>query len=57
MSGKQLKASNFLNKLISPGLIIKPDEKKAIGANRSPAHYKFDEERDEQALRDGLVLV
>jgi 8-oxo-dGTP diphosphatase len=57
MSGKQLNASNFPNKLISLGLIVKLDEKKAIGAHRSPAYYKFDEESYEQALREGLVLA
>jgi len=57
MSGKQLNASNFPNKLISLGLIVKLDEKKSIGAHRSPAYYKFDEESYEHALREGLVLA
>jgi 8-oxo-dGTP diphosphatase len=57
MSGKQLNASNFPNKLISLGLIVKLDEKKSIGAHRSPAYYKFDEEIYEQALKEGLVLA
>ena len=57
MSGKQLNASNFPNKLISLGLIVKLDEKRSIGAHRSPAYYKFDEESYEQALKEGLVLA
>jgi ADP-ribose pyrophosphatase YjhB (NUDIX family) len=57
MSGKQLNASNFPNKLISLGLIVKLDEKRNIGAHRSPAYYKFDEEAYENALKDGLVLA
>jgi 8-oxo-dGTP diphosphatase len=57
MSGKQLNASNFPNKLISLGLIVKLDEKRRIGAHRSPAYYKFDEESYEKALREGLVLA
>lgn len=57
MSGKQLNASNFPNKLISLGLIIKLDEKRKIGAHRSPAYYKFDEETYENALKEGLVLA
>ena len=57
MSGKQLNASNFPNKLISLGLIVKLDEKRSIGAHRSPAYYKFDEESYQQALREGLVLA
>lgn len=57
MSGKQLNASNFPNKLISLGLIVKLDEKRKIGAHRSPAYYKFDEETYEKALAEGLVLA
>jgi ADP-ribose pyrophosphatase YjhB (NUDIX family) len=57
MSGKALNASNFPNKLISLGLIVKLDEKKNIGAHRSPTYYKFDEETYEHALREGLVLA
>jgi len=57
MSGKQLNASNFPNKLISLGLIVKLDEKRSIGAHRSPAYYKFDEETYNKALSEGLVLA
>ena len=57
MSGKKLNASNFPNKLISLGLIVKLDEKRSIGAHRSPTYYKFDEESYEKALREGWVLV
>jgi 8-oxo-dGTP diphosphatase len=57
MSGKQLNASNFPNKLISLGLIVKLDEKRKIGAHRSPAYYQFDEKSYEKALKDGLVLA
>jgi 8-oxo-dGTP diphosphatase len=57
MSGKQLNASNFPNKLISLGLIVKLDEKRKIGAHRSPTYYKFEEESYENALREGLVLA
>ncbi len=57
MSGKELNASNFPNKLISLGLIVKLDEKRKIGAHRSPAYYQFDEETYENALREGLVLA
>ena len=57
MSGKTLNASNFPNKLISLGLIVKLDEKRNIGAHRSPTYYKFDEETYEQALEEGLVLA
>lgn len=57
MSGKQLNATNFPNKLIMMGLITRLDEKKNIGAHRSPAFYKFNDEVYEKALKEGLVLV
>jgi hypothetical protein len=57
MSGKTLNATNFPNKLIAMGLIAKLDEKKSIGAHRSPAYYKFDKEIYRKALKEGLVLV
>ena len=57
MSGKTLHITNFPNKLISLGLIVKTDEKKSIGAHRSPVYYKFDETAYEKALKEGLVLV
>jgi ADP-ribose pyrophosphatase YjhB (NUDIX family) len=57
MSGKQLNASNFPNKLIALGLIVKLDEKRNIGAHRSPTYYSFDEETYEKALDEGLVLA
>lgn len=57
MSGKTLNPSNFPNKLISLGLIVKLDEKRKIGAHRAPAYYKFNEQVYERALVEGLVLV
>ncbi len=57
MLGKQLNASNFPNKLIALGLIAKLDEKRSIGAHRSPTYYKFDDETYELALKEGLVLA
>ena len=56
MIGKKLDVSNFTKKLISLGLLQKLDEKRSIGAHRSPHLYKFDKEKYEQALREGLVL-
>lgn len=57
MSGKKLNATNFPNKLIAMGIIVKLDEKKHIGAHRAPTFYSFDEERYEKALKEGLVLA
>jgi ADP-ribose pyrophosphatase YjhB (NUDIX family) len=57
MSGKELNASNFPNKLISIGLIRKTNEKRKIGAHRSPTFYTFDKKAYEKALKEGLVLA
>ena len=57
ISGKSLNATNFPNKLISLGLLIKLNEKKKIGAHRSPAYYKFNEKKYNEALKEGLVLA
>lgn len=57
MSGKQLNPTNFTNKLISLGIIIKLDEKKPIGGHRSPSYYKFDNKTYQEALEKGLVLA
>ncbi|MEO6549331.1 MAG: NUDIX domain-containing protein [Ferruginibacter sp.] len=57
MSGKTLHITNFPNKLISLGLIVKTDEKRSIGAHRSPTYYQFDKKVYERALKDGVVLV
>jgi ADP-ribose pyrophosphatase YjhB (NUDIX family) len=56
MLGKKLDISNFPKKLISLGLLKKLDEKRNIGAHRSPHLYKFNKKKYGQALRDGLVL-
>ncbi|MEO7989999.1 MAG: NUDIX domain-containing protein [Chryseolinea sp.] len=57
MSGKELNASNFPNKLISIGLIKKTSETRQIGAHRSPTYYTFNKKAYEKALKEGLVLV
>jgi 8-oxo-dGTP diphosphatase len=57
MLGKKLNPSNFPNKLISLGLLEKLDEKKSIGAHRSPTFYKFNSKVYTRALKEGLVLA
>jgi ADP-ribose pyrophosphatase YjhB (NUDIX family) len=57
MSGKALHASNFPGKLLSLGLIEKTEEKKSIGAHRSPTYYQFNGVAYEKALKEGMVLV
>ncbi|HTR29428.1 MAG TPA: NUDIX domain-containing protein [Puia sp.] len=54
--GKKLDISNFPKKLISLGLLKKLDEKRSIGAHRSPHLYSFDKACYADALREGLVL-
>lgn len=54
--GKKLDISNFPKKLITLGLLKKLDEKRSIGAHRSPHLYMFDKENYDKALREGLVL-
>ncbi len=56
MLDKKLDVSNFPKKLISLGLLTKLDEKRRIGAHRSPHLYMFDKEKYDQALREGVVL-
>jgi len=57
MSGKELHASNFPSKLLSIGLIRKTNEKRRIGAHRSPTYYTFNKKVYEKALKEGLVFV
>jgi 8-oxo-dGTP diphosphatase len=57
LSGKKLNPTNFPNKLISLGIISRLDEKRNIGAHRSPTYYQFNDEVYEKALIEGLVLV
>ena len=57
MLGKKLNASNFPNKLISLGLLEKLNEKRSIGAHRSPTFYKFNTKVYGRALKEGLVLA
>lgn len=54
--GKKLDISNFPKKLLALGLLKKLDEKRKIGAHRSPFLYKFDKATYENALKEGLVL-
>jgi ADP-ribose pyrophosphatase YjhB (NUDIX family) len=54
--GKKLDISNFPKKLIALGLLKKLDEKRSIGAHRSPHLYSFDKEKYNLALKEGLVL-
>ncbi|QNF33743.1 NUDIX hydrolase [Adhaeribacter swui] len=52
---KELDQRNFAKKLVTLGLIQKLDERRSIGAHRSPYLYQFVKEKYEQALQEGIV--
>lgn len=53
---KKLDRRNFAKKLTFLGVLVKLDEKRKIGQHRSPFLYKFDKEKYDQALKEGLML-
>ena len=55
--GKELDRRNFAKKLVSLGLIKKLNERRNIGAHRSPFLYKFDKRKYEKALKEGIILA
>ncbi|MGN8057662.1 NUDIX hydrolase [Pedobacter sp. 22163] len=54
--GKKLDISNFPKKLIALNILRKLDEKRYIGAHRSPYLYSFNKQKYNLALKEGLVL-
>lgn len=54
---KELDRRNFAKKLISLGLIKKLNERRSIGAHRSPFLYKFDKRKYDKALKEGIILA
>ncbi|MFT4168833.1 MAG: NUDIX hydrolase [Dysgonomonas sp.] len=54
---KQIDIRNFTKKLTNMGLIIKLKEQRNIGAHRSPFLYKFDKERYDSIIKEGIVIV
>lgn len=55
--GKALHRRNFPTKLMSLGILEKTGEKRKIGQHRSPFLYKFDKEKYEDALKNGIALA
>ena len=55
--GKELDRRNFAKKLVSLGLIKKLNERRSIGAHRSPFLYKFDKRKYDKALKEGIILA
>jgi ADP-ribose pyrophosphatase YjhB (NUDIX family) len=54
---RKLDYRNFSKKLIATGIIKKLDEKKNIGAHRSPYLYVFNKETFQKKLHEGLVMT
>jgi ADP-ribose pyrophosphatase YjhB (NUDIX family) len=54
---KTLDSRNFSKKLIATGIVIKLNETRSIGAHRSPFLYKFDKNRYNEGLKNGLMLA
>lgn len=55
--GRSLDDRNFSKRLIAAGILVKLDEKRQIGAHRSPFLYKFDKEKYDEGLKSGVVLA
>ena len=54
---KPLHSSNFARRLLSLGIVKKLDEKRNIGAHRSPFLYSFDKKQYETALKESLFFA
>jgi 8-oxo-dGTP diphosphatase len=54
---RKLDNRNFSKKLIATGIIKKLDEKRNIGAHRSPTLYVFNKKNYQKTLDEGLVIT
>jgi 8-oxo-dGTP diphosphatase len=54
---KTLDRRNFPKKLLSLGIIKKLNERRSIGAHRSPFLYRFDKRKYDEALKNGIALA
>ncbi len=52
--GKKLNRGNFFRKMLRYDILIKLDESRKGGAHKAPDLYKFDVEKYQMALKDGL---
>jgi 8-oxo-dGTP diphosphatase len=52
--GKKLNRGNFFRKMLRYDILIKLDESRKGGAHKAPDLYKFDIEKYQTALKDGL---
>ncbi|RZJ89731.1 MAG: NUDIX hydrolase [Chryseobacterium sp.] len=55
--GKPLDERNFSKRLLAAGIIVKLDERRKIGAHRSPFLYKFDKQKYDECLKTGVQLA
>lgn len=54
---RKIDIRNFSKKMINLGLIIKLDERKNIGAHRSPFLYFFNKKRYDQIIEENEIIV
>lgn len=54
---KPLDDRNFSKRLLASGIIVKLDERRKIGAHRSPFLYKFDKDKYNECLKTGVQLA
>jgi 8-oxo-dGTP diphosphatase len=54
---KKIDIRNFTKKLINLGLIQKLNERRNIGAHRSPFLYKFDKEKYDSIVKEGNMIL
>ncbi|CAM3841265.1 NUDIX domain-containing protein [Flavobacterium branchiophilum] len=52
--GRQLDRRNFLRKITHIGIIIKLDEKKTKVAHKAPNYFRFDKQKYEEVLKNGI---
>jgi 8-oxo-dGTP diphosphatase len=55
--GQPLDRRNFQKKMLGLGYLQRLDERRSIGAHKSPYLYQFDQAKYDQALREGLGFV
>lgn len=55
--GKSLDSRNFARKMMGTGILKKLSETRSIGAHRSPFLYKFDKNKYEAALKNGMFVA
>ncbi len=52
--GKKLDRRNFQRRMLSFGILERLEERRSGGAHKAPYYYRFDKQKYQQALQDGL---